>query len=124
MKRPFITIGAFIAMLTATNSFAAETTQNTDSGQSSIATSSARSDMSDENHFMILKEIIVDVLNCNPNLVTMEAYLTYDLGADSIDVYEIFMACKEEFGWEFTEEDFAIVLTVGDLYDKIMGLDI
>ena len=31
--------------------------------------------------------------------------------------------CKS-CGMEFTEEDFAIVLTVGDLYDKIMGLDI
>ncbi len=47
--------------------------------------------------FEKLQEIIADVLNVDPNEVTMETTFADDLGADSLDVFQIVMGIEEEF---------------------------
>ncbi|HAR67413.1 MAG TPA: acyl carrier protein [Lentisphaeria bacterium] len=44
-----------------------------------------------------VKEIVVDQLGVNPELVTTDAKFIEDLGADSLDTVELVMALEEEF---------------------------
>ena len=50
--------------------------------------------------FEKLKEAIADILNVDPNEVTEETTFTEDLGADSLDVYQIVMKIEEAFEME------------------------
>lgn len=64
--------------------------------------------------FEKLKEAIADVLNVDPNEVTEEATFTEDLGADSLDVYQIVMKIEEAFGIEIPAEAVQQISTVGE----------
>ena len=50
--------------------------------------------------FEKLKGIIADVLNVDEEEITMDTTFTDDLGADSLDVYQIIMGLEEEFDIE------------------------
>ena len=69
--------------------------------------------------FEKLQEIIADVLNVDPNEVTMETTFTDDLGADSLDVFQIIMGLEEEFDIEIPNEQAEKIVTVGDAVDQI-----
>ena len=69
--------------------------------------------------FEKLQEIIADVLNVDPNEVTMETTFTDDLGADSLDVFQIIMGIEEEFDIEISNEDAEKIVTVGDAVEQI-----
>ena len=60
-----------------------------------------------------VREIVVEQLNVNPELVTSEASFIDDLGADSLDSVELIMAFEEEFGAALPEEDAEKLTTVG-----------
>ena len=55
--------------------------------------------------FEKLQEIIADVLNVDPNEVTMETTFADDLGADSLDVFQIVMGIEEEFDIQIEAEE-------------------
>ena len=69
--------------------------------------------------FEKLQEIIADVLNVDPNEVTMETTFTDDLGADSLDVFQIIMGIEEEFDIEIPDEAVENIKTVGDIVSYI-----
>ena len=69
--------------------------------------------------FQKLKEIIVDVLNVNEEDVTMETTFVDDFGADSLDVFQIFMGIEETFDIEIENEDAEKIVTVGDAVEQI-----
>lgn len=69
--------------------------------------------------FQKLKEIIVDVLNVNEEDVTMETTFVDDLGADSLDVFQIIMGIEETFDIEIENEDAEKIVTVGDAVEQI-----
>ena len=50
--------------------------------------------------FEKIKAIIAEVLNVDENEITMETTFTDDLGADSLDVFQIIMGLEEEFDIE------------------------
>ena len=77
--------------------------------------------MSDNNTatFERVKKIIVDQLGVDENEVTMEASITEDLGADSLDQVELVMAFETEFGIEIPDEEAEKIKTVGDAVRKI-----
>ena len=54
--------------------------------------------------FEELKEVFVDTLNCDADKVTMEASLTEDLQADSLDAVELNMAFEDKFGITIADE--------------------
>ena len=66
-----------------------------------------------------VKEIIVDQLECDEDKVTMEAYITEDLGADSLDVVDLVMSIEESFDVEIPDEDVEGIKTVGDIVKYI-----
>ena len=55
--------------------------------------------------FEKLRDIIVEVLNVDETEVTMESTFIDDLGADSLDVFQIIMGIEEEFDIEIPNEE-------------------
>lgn len=55
--------------------------------------------------FEEVKEVFVDTLNCDADKVTMDASLTDDLQADSLDAVELNMAFEDKFGVTIADED-------------------
>ena len=69
--------------------------------------------------FEKLRDIIVEVLNVDKNEVTMESTFIDDLGADSLDVFQIIMGIEEEFDIEIPNEEAEKIVTVGDAVEQI-----
>ena len=69
--------------------------------------------------FEKVKQIIVDQLGVDEDIVTMEASFKDDLGADSLDIVELVMAVEEEFDIEFPDEDAEKIATVADAVNYI-----
>ncbi len=65
--------------------------------------------------FEKVREIIVDTLSCEMDEVTMEADLSEDLGADSLDAVELNIALEEQLGLSIADEDRPNLKTVGDI---------
>ena len=66
-----------------------------------------------------VKEILVDQLDVEEEKVTMEASIVDDLGADSLDLFELVMALEEEHDVEIPTEDLEQIATVGDVISYI-----
>lgn len=69
--------------------------------------------------FEKLQEIIVDVLNVNPDEITMDTTFVDDLGADSLDIFQIIMGIEEEFDIEIDNDEAEKISTVQDAVDQI-----
>lgn len=69
--------------------------------------------------FEKLKKIISEVLNVDEDEITMETTFVDDLGADSLDVFQIIMGIEEEFDIEIANEDAENIVTVSDAVDQI-----
>ena len=69
--------------------------------------------------FEKLKGIIADVLNVDEEEITMDTTFTDDLGADSLDVYQIIMGLEEEFDIEIDAEDTEDIKTVEQAVELI-----
>ena len=72
--------------------------------------------------FEKLKGIIADVLNVDENEITMETTFVDDLGADSLDVFQIIMGIEEEFDIEIAQEEAEKIVSVGDAVEEIRNL--
>lgn len=62
-----------------------------------------------------VKEVIIDCLKCDENDITLEANLTEDLGADSLDGVDLIMALEDAFSITFPEDAAMKMKTVGDI---------
>ena len=71
--------------------------------------------------FEKLKKIIAEVLNVDEEEITMETTFVDDLGADSLDLFELVMSLEEEFGVEIPSEDLEKIATVGDVVNLKMN---
>ena len=69
--------------------------------------------------FEKLQEIIAEVLNVDPEEITMDTTFVDDLGADSLDVFQIIMGIEEEFDIEISNEAAEKIVTVGDAVEQI-----
>ena len=69
--------------------------------------------------FEKLKTIIAEVLNVAVEEITMDTTFVDDLGADSLDVYQIIMGIEEEFGIEIDNDAAETITTVGDAVEQI-----
>ncbi len=70
-------------------------------------------------NFDKLKELIVDELGVDAEQVTLEASFSDDLGADSLDLFELVMAIEDAFGVKIPNEDLAKIKTVQSALDYI-----
>ncbi len=69
--------------------------------------------------FEKIKAVIADTLSVDEDKITLEASLTDDLGADSLDAVELGMAIEEETGVTIADEDLPKMKTVKDLVDYV-----
>ena len=69
--------------------------------------------------FEELQAIIAEVLNADPDSITMESTFVDDLGADSLDVFQIIMGIEEAFDIEIPTEEAEKIVTVGDAVEQI-----
>ena len=69
--------------------------------------------------FEKLQKIVAEVLNVEPEEVTMASTFVDDLGADSLDVFQIIMGIEEEFDIEIASEDAEKIVTVSDAVEQI-----
>ena len=61
--------------------------------------------------FEKLQQIIAEVLNVEPDEITMDTTFVDDLGADSLDVFQIIMGIEEEFDIEIPNEAAESIVT-------------
>ena len=69
--------------------------------------------------FEKLQKIIAEVLNIDTDKITMESTFVDDLGADSLDVFQIIMGIEDAFDIEIENEDAEKIATVGDAVEQI-----
>lgn len=69
--------------------------------------------------FEKLKNIIAETLNLDPDEISLESTFQDDLGADSLDVYQIIMGIEEEFDIEVPEDVAEKISTVEDAVEMI-----
>ena len=69
--------------------------------------------------FEKLQAIIADVLNVPKDDITPETTFVDDLGADSLDIFQIIMGIEEEFDIEIPNEAAEQIVTVGDAVEQI-----
>lgn len=69
--------------------------------------------------FEKLQAIIAEVLNVDADEITMDTTFVDDLGADSLDVFQIIMGIEEEFDIEIANEDAEKIVSVGDAVEQI-----
>lgn len=69
--------------------------------------------------FEKLAGIIADVLNIEANDIRLNTTFVDDLGADSLDIFQIIMGIEEEFDIEIPNEDAEKIVSVGDAVEQI-----
>ena len=69
-----------------------------------------------------LHKIIAEVLNVDTEEVTWDTTFVDDLGADSLDIFQIVMGIEEEFDIEIPTEEVEQIVSVGDAVEQIKRL--
>ena len=66
-----------------------------------------------------MREIIAEQLNCDGETIGLDTSFKDDLGADSLDLFELVMALEDEYGLEIPAEELSDVETVGDIIEYL-----
>ena len=69
--------------------------------------------------FEKIQEIIADVLNVDADDIKEETTFVDDLGADSLDIFQIIMGIEEAFDIEIDNDEAEKIVTVGDAVEQI-----
>lgn len=65
--------------------------------------------------FTKLKQILIDEMEIEEDLITPDAELMNDLGFNSLELADLVVLCEDRFGIEFEEEALPTLITVGDV---------
>lgn len=68
-----------------------------------------------------MKSIIAEQLNVNADEVKPESRFKEDLGADSLDLFELVMALEDEYAVEIPSEDLTSIATVEDVMNYLQN---
>ena len=73
-----------------------------------------------------MREMIAEQLNCEADTITADTSFKDDLGADSLDLFELVMALEDEYNIEIPAEELSDLNTVGDVleYLKDRGVEV
>ncbi len=69
--------------------------------------------------FEKLQKIIAEVLNIDADKITLDSTFVDDLGADSLDVFQIIMGIEDEFGIQIPDDAAESIVTVSDAVEQI-----
>lgn len=68
-----------------------------------------------------MSEMIAEQLNCEADAITADTSFKDDLGADSLDLFELVMALEDEYNIEIPAEELGELNTVGDVIEYLKG---
>lgn len=71
-----------------------------------------------------MKEIIAEQLSAEAADITMETSFKEDLGADSLDLFELVMALEDEYSVEIPSEELQELTTVGAVIDYLKKIGV
>ena len=66
-----------------------------------------------------IKKLVAENLGVDGADITEESSFKEDLGADSLDLFELVMALEDEYGIEIPTEDLEQIATIGDVMEYI-----
>ena len=66
-----------------------------------------------------MREIIAEQLSCDEGEINLETSFKDDLGADSLDLFELVMALEYEYSVEIPAEELQELTTVGSVIDYL-----
>ena len=66
-----------------------------------------------------MQEMLAEQLNCDAETITPETSFKDDLGADSLDLFEVVMALEDEYNVEIPAEELNELATVGDVMEYL-----
>jgi acyl carrier protein len=66
----------------------------------------------------LVAEVLVDV---NKENIQLDSKIVEDLGAESLDIYDMIALLEDEFTFEISDEDVEKIQTVQDVVDFIRG---
>ena len=66
-----------------------------------------------------MKEIIADQLSVDADTITEASKFKEELGADSLDLFELVMALEDEYSVEIPAEDLEKLTSVGEVMDYL-----
>jgi acyl carrier protein len=69
-----------------------------------------------------IKAIIAEVLNIDGDSITADTTFVDDLGADSLDIFQIIMGIEEEYDIELENEAVEQIQTVGDAIEALRAI--
>ena len=72
--------------------------------------------------FEKLKEILVEELQVEADLITLDAELTNDLGINSIELADLVMLCEDKFNIEINDDNIGNFVTIGDVVEYLESL--
>ena len=73
--------------------------------------------------FEQFKSILVDDMSIDPNLVTMDAELTADLGINSLELADLILLCEDKLGVEIDDKQLSKFISVGDVVNYLQSLE-
>lgn len=71
--------------------------------------------------FEVLKDIIVEIKDCEAEIITMDSRFEEELEADSLDIVEMLMLLEEKFDIQIPEEVAEQLKTVGDVASYVQS---
>ena len=71
-----------------------------------------------------MKEMIAEQLNCEESSITESTSFKDDLGADSLDLFELVMALEEKYEVEIPSEELAELTTVGAVMEYLKNIGV
>jgi acyl carrier protein len=66
-----------------------------------------------------VKEILVEELDVEEDSITLESKIKEDLGADSLDLFELINRLEDELNVIIEEDDYGKLITVGDIVNYL-----
>lgn len=69
--------------------------------------------------FETIKEIICEYVDIDPDVITAESSLRYDLGASSFDLMNVAVEIEERFNVKMSNASLPTVKTVGDIVELL-----
>ena len=66
-----------------------------------------------------MSEMIAEQLNCDEGEINVDTSFKDDLGADSLDLFELVMALEDEYSVEIPAEELQELTTVGAVIDYL-----
>jgi len=72
--------------------------------------------------FEKIRQIIAEQLGRDESEITMETSLNDDLGADSLDLFQIVSELEDAFDIEFSQDALEKIKTVGDAVEHIQSV--